>query len=755
VFLDYNNKNIEEYNKNRYYLLESKQPLIDFLFNLGIDIPHYCYHQTLSIAGNCRMCLVELKGSVKPLVSCSMSAKGSLSPKTQLFTNSPLVKKARENILEFLLLNHPLDCPICDQGGECDLQDQSLFFGFTKKRFYLLKRVVTDKNIGPVVKTIMTRCINCTRCVRFAAEIAGSEDLGVFGRGQQSEIGTYVDKTFQSELSGNIIDLCPVGALTSKSHPFIARKWELKIVNSIDCFDGFGLEIQLLIKNNRIVRIMPGFNSFDQIDNWITDKARFSFDGMFSAERKFEILHITEKKTKMKADFSWDFIFKELVYFIYFFDHLNRHASKIHKFIVIFSSHISLEVISLLHILSKKYYFFDVRRDDNKNETDNDMEANFQLNLTLIQNALALTKFCILIGVNTRFEGSYLNIKLRQRYKKGNFKLFSFGSLTDLTYSVYHIGSTLKSLKLLVEGNSLDCQELSALNNSSLTLTSSELYTRSDSKAVFELLSILKYQTTNFVANYWNSKTNVLNTTINDVGLKILNKFQMFSIKDFKKAKGIYLINTTIISIQKLLELKLLEYFYNTEKFNRVLIDQNNIWSGLTNLKKNKHYQVYSYLFLPTNVFFETSHSYVNVEGLIKKSFKSVSNIYDTKSDWQVLRNFYSYSNILYIGSIKMLNKKIQFDCNNLFNFKSFISFLHYSTENLAKLSFYLTVKNTSFGFKRTKYKSYVSKIYNTSFKRWLDDFYLGVNNIYSNYSYTMIECSATFRKALTNFILC
>jgi NADH dehydrogenase/NADH:ubiquinone oxidoreductase subunit G len=684
-----------------------------------------------------------------------MSAKGSLSPNSQLYTNSPLVKKARENILEFLLLNHPLDCPICDQGGECDLQDQSLFFGFTKKRFYTLKRVVTDKDIGPIVKTIMTRCIHCTRCVRFAAEIAGVEDLGVFGRGQTSEIGTYVDKAFQSELSGNIIDLCPVGALTSKPHPFVGRKWELKIVNSIDYFDGFGLDIQLLIKNNRIVKIMPGFNSFDQIDNWITDKARFSFDGMFSAERKFEILHITGKKTKVKGNFSWDSVFKELVYFIYFFDHLNRQALKIYKFIVIFSSRVSLEVISLLQILSKKYYFFNIRRDNNKSQIDNDMEANFQLNLTLIQNALALTKFCILIGVNTRFEGSYLNIKLRQRYKKGNFKLFSLGSLTDLTYPVSYIGSTLKSLKLLVEGNSLNCQELNALNHSPLTITSSELYSRNDGKAVFELLSILRYQTTNFVANHWGSKINVLNTTVNDVGLKVLNKFQMFSIKDFKEARGIYLIDTTITSIQKLLELKLFEYFYVTEKFNRVLIDQNNILSGLTNLKKNKLYNAYSYLFLPTNVFFETSNSYINTEGLIKKSLKSVSTTYDTKSDWQVLRNLYSYSNILCVGGIKMLNKKIQFDCDNLFNFKSFISFLHYSTENLTSLSFYLTVKNTSFDFKRTKYKLHVLKVYNTSFKRWLDDFYLGLNNVYSNYSYTMVECSAIYRKAFTNFIFC
>ena len=754
VSIDYKNQDFGKNNTNEYYPLNSKQPLIDFLFNLGIDIPHYCYHQTLSIAGNCRMCLVELKGSIKPIVSCSMSAKGSLSPNTQLYTNSPLVKKARENVLEFLLLNHPLDCPICDQGGECDLQDQSLFFGFTKKRFYTLKRVVTDKNIGPVVKTVMTRCIHCTRCVRFATEIAGVEDLGVFGRGMNSEIGTYVSKAFQSELSGNVIDLCPVGALTSKSHPFIGRKWELKIVNSIDFFDGFGLDTQVLIKNNRVVRIMPGFNNSDQMDNWITDKARFSFDGMFSAEREFKILRITGKKAKPQTNFSWNSVFKDLVYYIYFFDHLNRHVSKDYKLIVIFSSNVSLEVISLLNILAKKYYFFQIRKNDNNNQINNDLEANFQLNLTLIQNILSLTKYCMLVGVNTRFEGSYLNIKLRQRYKKGNFKIFSLGSLTDLTYPVSYIGSTLKSLKTLVEGNSLNCQELNTLYFPPLTICSSELYSRHDSKAVSELLSILKYQTTNFITKYWSSKMNVLNSTINNVGLNVLAKFDTFGIKDFKNSRGIYLINTPItsVSIQKTLELKLLNYFYVAENSNPILVEQNSIASGLTNLKTN-NYNFYSYLFLPTNVFFETSNTYINVEGLVKKTLKSISTTYDTKSDWQIIRKFFSYSNIfLCIGGINSLNKKIQFDCDSLFNFKSYISFLHYSSENLTNLSFYLIVKNTSFDLMQTKYKSSVSKLYNTILKRWLDDFYLGLNNTYSNYSYTMVECSATFRKVLTNF---
>ena len=746
--------NFEKNDMNMHCQLDSKQPLIDFLFNLGIDIPHYCYHQTLSIAGNCRMCLVELKGSIKPLVSCSMSAKGALAPNTQLYTNSPLIKKARENILEFLLLNHPLDCPICDQGGECDLQDQSLFFGFTKKRFYSLKRVVTDKDIGPVVKTIMTRCIHCTRCVRFATEIAGVEDLGVFGRGMQSEIGTYVDKAFQSELSGNIIDLCPVGALTSKSHPFIGRKWELKITNSIDYSDGFGLDIQLLIKNNEIVRVMPGFNFFDNIDNWITDKTRFSFDGMFSAEREFRTLHLTKKKTKIESNSSWDWIFKELIYFIYFFDHLNRHASKIYKLIVIFSSRVSLEVVSLLHILSQKYYFFHIRKDTRSGLIENDVEVNFQLNATLIQNILSLTKFCLLIGVNTRYEGSYFNIKLKQRYKKGNFQLLSLGSLTDLTYPVFYIGSTLRSFKLLVEGNSIHCQELNSFYYPPLTICSSELYTRSDNKAIFELFRILKHQTTDFVANYFNSKTNVLNSTINDVGLNVLTRFKSVSVKDFKTSRGIYFINTTTSSsaIQKVFELKLLDYFYVVENLCRVFIEQNNIPCGLINFQQHKHYNSYSYLFLPNNIFFETSNTYINTEGLVKKTLKSVSTVKDTKSDWQILRSFFSCSNIVSIGSMIKLKKKIQFDCDNLFNFKSYISFLHYSSENLTNLSFYVVIKNTSFDFRQVKFKPSISKLYNTTFKRWIDDFYLGSNNIYCNYSYVMVECSATFRKVLTNY---
>jgi NADH dehydrogenase (ubiquinone) Fe-S protein 1 len=204
-------------NKKQLEKIDNKVSLISYLISNGISIPHFCYHNELSIAGNCRVCLVELKNSPKPVVSCAINAKSCLL-NNKVYYDSVLLKKARENILEFLLLNHPMDCPICDQGGECDLQEQSLFFGFTKKRFYKFKRIVSDKDLGPIVKTVMTRCIHCTRCIRFANEITGIEELGIFGRGTLSEVGTYVNRILTSELSGNVIDLCPVGKLTSKNY---------------------------------------------------------------------------------------------------------------------------------------------------------------------------------------------------------------------------------------------------------------------------------------------------------------------------------------------------------------------------------------------------------------------------------------------------------------------------------------------------------------------------------------------------------
>lgn len=237
---------------------------------IGITIPRFCYHDLLQIAGNCRMCLVEINKSPKPQASCGLPVIDQI----RIYTDTPLVKKAREGVLEFLLLNHPLDCPICDQGGECDLQNQALKHGNKRSRFGFLKRRVEDKNLGPVIKTVITRCIHCTRCVRFASEIGGVEDLGTTLRGNKTEIGTYVKKKLNSEVSGNIIDLCPVGALTIKPHTFLSRPWEIEKVQSIDHSDSLGLNILIETKRKRPVRILPKPNRRINLD-WLSDKARF------------------------------------------------------------------------------------------------------------------------------------------------------------------------------------------------------------------------------------------------------------------------------------------------------------------------------------------------------------------------------------------------------------------------------------------------------------------------------------------------
>jgi NADH dehydrogenase/NADH:ubiquinone oxidoreductase subunit G len=247
------------------YINDKEIEIVDWSFtvlqtceSLGISIPRFCYHRDLSIAGNCRMRMIEVKNSVKPVIACATS----LSKDMRIFVNSELVKTARENVLEFLLINHPLDCPICDQAGECDLQDQTIIFGSDRGRFVEKKRSVEDKLFGPIVKTIMTRCIHCTRCIRFLDEVAGNSLLGTMGRGKDTEITTYVSKSLKSEILGNIVDLCPVGALTSKPYAFKARSWELQNMEALDVFDSLVSFIRIDVKGNEVLRILPRRNDF-------------------------------------------------------------------------------------------------------------------------------------------------------------------------------------------------------------------------------------------------------------------------------------------------------------------------------------------------------------------------------------------------------------------------------------------------------------------------------------------------------------
>ena len=263
----------------------------------GAEIPRFCYHERLSIAGNCRMCLVEMEKSSKPIASCALPATEGMNIKT----NTEMVEKARKGVMEFLLANHPLDCPVCDQGGECDLQDQSLYYGFDKSRFKENKRHVEDKYMGPLIKTQMTRCIHCTRCIRFATEIGGVTELGAIGRGEDMQITTYLEKSMSSELSGNVIDLCPVGALTSKPYAFEARPWELKKTETIDVMDAVGSNVRVDSYGWEIKRVLPRLNN-NINEEWISDKTRFACDGLL--KQRLDNPYI--RKDGILKETSWD-----------------------------------------------------------------------------------------------------------------------------------------------------------------------------------------------------------------------------------------------------------------------------------------------------------------------------------------------------------------------------------------------------------------------------------------------------------------
>ena len=721
-------------NNTKINYVPNNRSIIEYCENLGIDIPHYCYHPKLSIAGNCRMCLVEVKGSPKPVISCAMS----LLNKMEIYTDSPLVKKSREGVLEFLLLNHPLDCPVCDQGGECDLQDQSFVFGINKKRFYNYKRIVIDKNIGPIVKTVMTRCIHCTRCVRFSTEIAGTEQLGMYGRGVSSEIGTYVTKMFNSELSGNIIDICPVGALTSKQYPFLGRIWELKNIKSIDYSDGSSTNIQLYLKSNSLVKILPGYNERDKTNNWISDKTRFSFDGMFSPERISDIF-ISEGKINKKK--NWSDIFNEIIYILYFQNHLSKHTFDNFKLIIVFNSNIDIETLTLLMFLSKKYPFVDLRKTDS-NSINNNLAYKFQTNFINKSNNLINSDLCFLININTRYENPELNIKLRQRFLKGNFNVFSLNSLIDLTYPVSNLGSNLSSLQQIVEGNHRFCQDLSFSNNPTVII-SSDIYNRYDSNNIVDLICYLKNFTT--VSNkHWNG-INLISNSLNEVGVNFLNKFKIICLRDILEFSSIFFIDNDFSTptIKKLIELKLL--YFNNKQSNKMIIELHNIFKGkfINSLKKNFNSNVY--INLPNKVFFEESIIIQDSTGVFKKTVKVLNSTNKSKSNWQVIRKLKSS-----LDNIKFHNVNLVYDFSKLKQLKSFIGYQYLPINSISSdCMFYKTDTSIHDNIYLKKSKL---KIFNTKTKFWLDDFYIGGKDLYSKFSTVMIECSKSFRSETDNF---
>ncbi|NXA82637.1 NDUS1 oxidoreductase, partial [Thryothorus ludovicianus] len=402
----------------------------------GVQIPRFCYHDRLSVAGNCRMCLVEIEKAPKPVAACAMPVMKGWN----ILTNSEKSRKAREGVMEFLLANHPLDCPICDQGGECDLQDQSMMFGSDRSRFRESKRAVEDKNIGPLVKTIMTRCIQCTRCIRFASEVAGVDDLGTTGRGNDMQVGTYVEKMFMSELSGNIIDICPVGALTSKPYAFTARPWETRKVESIDVLDAVGSNIVVSTRTGEVMRILPRLHE-DINEEWISDKTRFAYDGL-KRQRLTQPMIKNEKGVFVYA--SWEDVLARVAGVL--------QAVEGKDIAAVVGGLVDAEALIALKDLLNRVNC-DMLCTEEIFPTagaGTDLRSNYLLNTKIagVEEADVL----LLVGTNPRFEAPLFNARIRKSWLHNDLQVALVGSPVNLTYTYEHLGESPQILQDIASG---------------------------------------------------------------------------------------------------------------------------------------------------------------------------------------------------------------------------------------------------------------------------------------------------------------
>ncbi len=588
----------------------------------GIEIPRFCYHEKLSIAGNCRMCLVEMEKSPKPIASCAMPAAEGMVIKT----NTPKIEKSRKGVMEFLLANHPLDCPVCDQGGECDLQDQSMFYGIDKSRFKENKRAVPDKNMGPLIKTQMTRCIHCTRCIRFATEIAGVPELGAIGRGEDMQITTYLEKSIQSELSGNVIDLCPVGALTSKPYVFEARPWELKKTETIDVMDAVGSNIRVDTYDWEVKRVLPVINE-DINEEWISDKTRYACDGLLN--QRLDTPYIKYNNKFEKA--SWDEVFKIIKSKIQ-----NTNKDKIAGFVGdltnMEASYIFKEFLERT-IDTKNYESrsFDMFIDSSKRE-------NYLFNSTI--NGIEESDFILLIGTNPRFEATMLNARIRKAYLKNKVKIVSLNDVGDLTYPYQSLDGKTQTIKNIFENKNPLAKDIIDAQKPLIIFGESFLRTKS-AEFLFSSFKNFLLNNNKFTDDW--SPFNFLPSDAATVGSLDLD-----------------IIDPSNELIKKL----------NENEFDLVFL------IGQDNLKFNKKNEFVIYvgshgdngaeladIILPGAAYTEQSGHYTNLEGRVQKAYKASYPPGDAKEDWEIINDLAEFMN-----NRKLFNDKDELE-SSMFNY--------------------------------------------------------------------------------------
>jgi len=591
----------------------------------GAEIPRFCYHEKLSIAGNCRMCLVEIEKSPKPVASCAMPAADGMVIKT----NTEKVEKSRKGVMEFLLANHPLDCPVCDQGGECDLQDQSMFYGIDKSRFKENKRYVPEKYMGPLIKTQMTRCIHCTRCIRFATEVAGVPELGAIGRGEDMQITTYLEKAMGSEMSANVIDLCPVGALTSKPYVFEARPWELKKTETIDVMDAVGSNIRVDTYGWEVKRILPRINE-EINEEWISDKTRYACDGL-----KNQRLDTPYFKNKNKFEkISW----KEANLRI--FNKISQTSSE--KI-----SGITGDMVNMEALFAIKEFFEKTIKSKNLDSRSENYYVNSSNRINYIFNSkiagIDETDLIILIGTNPRYEATILNSRIRKAYLNSNVDIFSIGDVGELTYPYVALDNSTKIINEIVN-NKNKLSDLIKKSQKPMIILGQSLLKMKSASYVFEELK--KYLSINNKINDdWNA-LNVLSNNASTVGSYDLD---LLSSNNGE--------NETLKKIKK------------NEYDIIFLFGQENI-----KFKKKNEFIIYvgshgdrgaeiADIILPSAAYTEQEGYFTNLEGKMQKAYNASYPPGEAKEDWQIINELAASikRKKLYINKEELVNSMINF----------------------------------------------------------------------------------------------
>ncbi|MDG7056309.1 MAG: NADH-quinone oxidoreductase subunit NuoG [Wolbachia endosymbiont of Meromenopon meropis] len=593
------------------YQVEAGVTIIQACEIAGIEIPRFCYHENLAIAGNCRMCLVEIEGETrKPVAACAVPIVEGMI----IHTDTPKIKKARESVLEFLLINHPLDCPICDQGGECDLQDIVMLYGKTFTRFNEHKRAVPKKYFGPLIQTAMNRCIHCTRCVRFLSDVAGTSELGGIGRGENVEVSTYIRRYISSELSGNIIDLCPVGALSSKPYLFKARSWELSHCETIDVLDAVGSAIRVDYRGPEIMRILPRLNE-EINEEWISDKTRFAYDGL--KVQRLDQPYI--KKNGKLTPVDWN-------------EALALAAKKIKdtipsKIAAIAGDLVDCESMLLLKEMMDKLGVvnIDCRQDGAWLIQNNRGSYVFNSTIQGIENS----DLCLLINTNPRIEAPIINARIRKRYLRGNFSIASIGPGIEYLYHVEELGDSPCILNEIAKGNHKFCNLLNTAKNPMLII-GQDVLIRDDSESILALAGVIA-ENFKMIREDWNGFNMLHKAAARVGGLDIgfvpkkggKGTNQILKQAESGNIEVVYLLGADEVDISKLEDTFVIYQGHHGDRGAHI-----------------------ADVILPGATYTEKCATYVNTEGRVQRTNLAVFPPGEAKEDWLIVKNLSQYLGI-------------------------------------------------------------------------------------------------------------